>query len=260
VIDDWQVLDLLSTLVDKSLVVYEPDESGQGRYRLLETVRQYARERLMESVEVEAVRGRHRDHFLALAEEAKPKLRGPEQAQWLERLESEHDNLRAVLEWCLEDEEEGAGRNAVSSAEAGLRLSGALSVFWQTRGHVSEGRERSAAALSRRGTQGRTKARADALSGAGNLAHMQGDYASARSLFEEGLALQRELGDKSGIAMSYMNLGIVANDQGDYAAARSLYEESLALHRELGDKHGMAASLVNLGIVARQQGDTASAR
>jgi tetratricopeptide (TPR) repeat protein len=252
VIEDWQVLDLLSALVDKSLVVYEQGENGQGRYHLLETVRQYARDRLMESGGAgQTPRERHRDHFLALAEEAKPKLRGPEQGLWLERLESEHDNLRAALEWCLEDEE---------GVEAGLRLSGALSVFWQTRGHVSEGRAGSAAALSRLGTQERTKARADALSGAGILAHMQGDYAPARSLFEETLALQREIGDKSGIAVSFMNLGIVASDQGEYDSARSLYEESMALHQELGDKHGMAASLVNLGIVARQQGDTTSAR
>jgi non-specific serine/threonine protein kinase len=213
VIDDWQVLDLLSALVDKSLVVYEEDENGHGRYHLLETVRQYARARLMESGTEEAVRARHRDHFLALAEQAKPNLRGPEQARWLDTLEREHENLRATLEWCLEaEDEEGAQQNSVSPAEAGLRLSGALSVFWQTRGHVSEGRQRFAAALSRPGAtapaqqQQRTKARADALNGAGNLAAFQGDFASARSLFEEALAIHSELGDKRGSALSLMNL------------------------------------------------------
>jgi hypothetical protein len=123
-----QVLDLLAHLVDKNLVVYEEDEDGQGRYRLLETVRQYARDRLRESGAGEAGRTRHRDHFLALAEEAKASLSGPEQARWLDRLESEHENLRAALEWCIvNDDEEGAQRNGVSSA--GLRLSAATSRF-----------------------------------------------------------------------------------------------------------------------------------
>ena len=165
VLEAGQVPDLLIHLVDKNLVVYEETEDGQGRYRLLETVRQYARDQLMESGTGEAGRTRHRDHFLALAEEAKASLSGPEQARWLDTLESEHENLRAALEWCLDDEEEeGAQRNGVSSAQAGLRLAGALSGFWQTRGHLSEGRQRCAAALARPGTaaQERTKARAGA--------------------------------------------------------------------------------------------------
>ena len=249
-----QVPDLLVHLVDKNLVVYEEDENGQGRYRLLETVRQYARDQLMESGTREAGRTRHRDHFLALAEEAKPKLRGPEQALWLDRLESEHDNMRAALEWCLDDDEEGA--------EPGLRLSGALGSFWETRGHLSEGRQRCAAALSRpdAAAQERTEARAEALRGAGVLAQIQGDYASAQALFEEGLAIFREWGDKAGIALSLANLGLVAYNQGDYSSARSLLEESLALQREIGNKVGIANLLTNLGIVAHNQGNYSAAR
>src|SRR5205823_7140008 len=115
-----EVLDLLASLVEKSLVLYEERE-GEGRYRLLETVRQYARDRLLEAGEAAAVRGRHRDWFLALAEQAEPELRGPEQVVWLERLEREHDNLRAALAWS----------GAQGEGEAGLRLGGALKRFWE---------------------------------------------------------------------------------------------------------------------------------
>lgn len=246
-----QVLDLLSHLVDKNLAVYEEDENGQGRYRLLETVRQYARDRLMESGTGETGRGRHRDHFLALAEEAQTQLGGKEAGQWFNRLEDEHNNLRAALEWCL-DEEEGV--------EEGLRLTGALQRFWKTRGHLSEGRQWYAAALSRPGKQERTMARAVALNAAAVLAHGQGDYAATRTLLEESVTIKRLIGDKHGIALSLMNLGNVAMDQGDLASAHSLYEESLALHREVGDKHGIADSLGNLGYMASCQNDTASAR
>jgi tetratricopeptide (TPR) repeat protein len=252
-LEPGQVLDLLTRLVDKNLVVYEEDEHGQGRYRLLETVRQYARDRLRESGTREAGRTRHRDHFLALAEEAKPKLTGPEQALWLDRLESEHENLRAALEWCQEDEKQGA--------EGELRLSAALPWFWWTRGYLSEGREWLAAALSRPGTaQERTKARADALTGAAVLAWMQGDNAAARSLHEESLAIRKELGDKQGMAAAINNLGTVAVEQGDYASARAFFEESLALNRELGNRAREALNLNNLGSVAMEQGDYASAR
>lgn len=248
----FQVLNLLATLVDKNLVVYEEESNGQGRYRLLETVRQYARDRMQENEEAHTLRSCHRDHFLALVEEAKPNLQGPEQVQWLNRLETEHDNLRAALEWCLTDEEEGP--------QMGMRLAGALSMFWRTRGHLSEGRERSLAALARPGAQGRTKARAAALNGVGLLGWMQGDYSAARVSFEESLALQREIGDKRGTAASLNNLGLVANDQGDTGSARSLYEECLAIWGELGDKHGMAMSLGNLGPLDCRERNFAASR
>jgi predicted ATPase/class 3 adenylate cyclase/tetratricopeptide (TPR) repeat protein len=249
-IEDWEVLDLLTSLVDKSLVVAEASE-GTTRYRLLETVRQYAHDRLVASQENHAVRERHCDTFLALAEEVRPKLHGSEQARWLGVLEEEHDNLRQALTWCGEEVEGG---------EKGLRLGAALQMFWRTRGHVSEGRERLRAVLSHAGGQEPARARAEALSGAGGLAEMQGDYASARSLHQESLGIARELEDKSGIANSLSNLGNAAFYQGDYASARSLYEESLGIRRELGDKRGVAASLANLGNAALHQGDYASAR
>jgi tetratricopeptide (TPR) repeat protein len=250
-IEESEILDLLQALVEKSLVVYEEDENGQGRYRLMETVRQYARDRLEETEEGSPFRTQHRDYFLALAEEAEPLLTGPDQAQWLNRLETEHDNLRAALAWC---------ETKADRSEAGLRIAGALWRFWAVRGHFCEGREYLDRALGRAGTQERTAARTKALNGAGVLALSQGDYAWARAMHEESLAIRRELGDRQGVAASLNNLGNVAKDQGEYAAARALYEEALAAFRVLGHKQFMANALGNLGDVAWAQGDYAGAR
>jgi predicted ATPase/DNA-binding SARP family transcriptional activator len=249
-IEAWDVLDLLTALVDKSLVGYEEQE-GQARYHLLETIRQYARDRLVESDASEKWRLMHRDYFLNLAEAASRKLMGPEQGQWIQRLEVEHDNLRTVLDFCLD---------APDGVQTGLQLAGALQRFWMIHGHLSEGRERLSAMLARPEAQEHTQVRSKALNGLGSLAWMQGDYAAARSLYEECLTLNRELGDKQGIAVSLGNLGLIALEQSDYPAARSLQEESLAIKRDLGDKHGIASSLMNLGNVIGEQGDYAAAR
>jgi tetratricopeptide (TPR) repeat protein len=246
VLEDGQVLDLLSALVEKSLVVYEEDENGQGRYRLLETVRQYAWDRLGETEGGSPFRTQHQAFFVALAEEGEPQLSGPEQGVWLERLELEHDNLRAALEW--------------RGDESVLRLAGALWWFWFVRNHFSEGRAWLGSVLTATEALGRTAMRAKALNGAGGLAWSQGDYVSARTLQEEALAIQRELGDRQGIAYSLNGLGLVASSQGDYALARTLHEQSLAIQRELGDRRGIAYTLNNLGNIASSQGDYVSAR
>ena len=249
-IDTGEILEWLTSLADKSLVLAQT-QGETTRYRLLETVRQYARDRLVESGESPAVRSRHGNYFLMLAEEAAIKLKGPEQAQWLRVLEEEHDNLRQALTLYAEDVETG---------EEGLRLGAALQSFWWTRGYRSEGREHLCALLRHPKGQEPTKARADALNGAGALAWMQGDYFQARALQEESLAIRRELGEKKGIASSLNNLGLVACEQGDYIQSGVLHEESLAIRRELGDKSGIAASLHNLGNVACEQGEYARAR
>jgi predicted ATPase/class 3 adenylate cyclase len=286
VIEDWEVLEHLTSLVDKSLVAAE-SEGDRTRYRLLQTVRQYGRERLEKSGESAEVRGRHRDHFLGVVEAADPKLHGPDQSEWLEMLESEHDNLRQSLALCLEEPE---------GAEAGLRLGAALWRFWKVRGYLSEGRTHLGAVLAREMGQEQRKVRGRALNGAGVLAWGQGDFAVARALHEESLTIFRELGDrqgianslfrlgnaadspddrtalyvesltifrelgdKRGIALSLKNLGLTSS-QGDYAAARALHEESLTIFRELGDKRGIASSLCCLGNLASDQGDYAVAR
>ncbi|MGH2353956.1 MAG: ATP-binding protein, partial [Chloroflexota bacterium] len=258
---ELEVLDLLSRLVDKSLVV-AVDAGEAVRYRLLSTVRQYAQERLTASGAAEEVAKRHAAFFTALAETAETALNGPDQAAWLDRLAREHDNLRAALRW------------SAASGDTGLelRLAGALWKFWAVRGYLAEGRRWLDDALARTDSGVESTAaeavdgppatglRARANNAAGNLARAQRDYAAARACYEAALGLWRQLGDRRGIAMSLSSLGNLANDQGDYAAARPLYEASLALRRELGDQAGIALLLNNLGSLAYNQGDHAAAR
>jgi|KBSMisStaDraftv2_1062788.scaffolds.fasta_scaffold23818_1 non-specific serine/threonine protein kinase len=243
------VLDLLTSLSDKSLVIAE-QKDGYARYRLLETMRQYAQEKLVESRGGDTVQGRHRDYFLALAEEAEPKLMGSEQATWLQRLEEEHENLRAALDRSLDD----------AGSDAGLRLCGALQRFWTVRGHVSEGRDWCKRVLANWGGQEQTEERAKALSSAGRLAFYQCDFPEARALQEESLAIRRQMGNRGGISASLNNLGSVLYNEGDYVAAWAAHKESLEIKRELGDRWGMGASLNNLGNVDLIRGNLASAR
>ncbi len=247
-IEKNEVLHLLTQLADKSLVWVE-GEDGKVRYRLLETVRQYGRDRLRESEEPASVLGRHRDFFLAFAERAEPELRGPDQEVWLDRLEADHVNLRVALEWSVES----------GDVQVGLRLANALWRFWEVRGHWSEGRGWLEEVLKRSG-EASPALRAKALKAAGFLTRYLGDYAAAHSLLEESLAMYRELGDKRGMALSLNNLGVVAGDQGDYERAVAFYEESLALSRELGAKDTIAMVLNNLAIVASHQRDFVAAR
>jgi predicted ATPase/DNA-binding SARP family transcriptional activator len=243
-----EVLDLLTVLINKSLVIFTERDSG-GRYRLLEPVRQYAAEQLQAAGEMATVKNRHRDWFLAFAE--RTKTTGSDAASSLQRLETEHDNLRAALAWC---------RIEPQSADAGLRLVSALWRFWHLHGHFSEGRRLLAQALEVTGATERTAMRAKALNGAGSLAISQNDYASAQTLLEESLSIARELGDRSGLAAATGNLSNVFYRRGDYTAARMLNEESLQLYRELGDRVGVARTLNGLGNVATRLGDLKTAR
>jgi non-specific serine/threonine protein kinase len=259
-VDEWEILDLLSHLVDKSLVVFDDQgyaETADGtaaepRYRLSETIRQYGRDRLLESGEGALLRDRHRDFFLRLAEQADACLRGPESARWLHRLEQEHDNLRAALEWSR-GAPDGDGL-------VGLRLAGALARFWETRGYLREGRQHLSDALALPGADAPTEERATALAGAGMLATDQGAHEEAQALYEQSLAIRRARGDRRGVANTLNSQGLLAWNQGDYASAHALCEESLAMWREIGDKRGMAGCLNNLANAAAMQGDRAAAR
>jgi predicted ATPase/class 3 adenylate cyclase/Flp pilus assembly protein TadD len=243
-IQNGDVLDLLTRLVDKSLVMVE-EGPAEMRYRLLETVRQYARDRLLEAGEAATARDRHLACFLQLAETAERNLVGPEQAAWLNRLETEHDNMRAVLDWSVE-------------GETRLRLAGALHRFWLVRGHLTEGRARLEGALARGGGVS-DAVRAKALNGAGILAWAQGDFAAARSRFDESLLLRRKTNDPRGMAAALNNLGMLSSEQGDFVSARACYEESLGIYRELQDRTRVAMVLANLGGIAMDQGDCAAA-
>jgi predicted ATPase/DNA-binding SARP family transcriptional activator/DNA-binding NarL/FixJ family response regulator len=255
-IEGSDVLDLLGRLVDKSLVVAEAEAQGAVRYRMLEPIRQYARERLEESEEAEAIQRRHAEFFLALAEEAEPEVEGPQQAAWLERLEAEHDNLRAALSWSLERGEE---------AELGLRVAGALGQFWYLRGYFGEGRRWLEEALAK-ASPASTAARANALHRLSFLAYLQGDLDRAQEASEEGLKLEGveqfwNIADRRSAAAGLrLMLGIVASVRGDSERAIQLYEESLALSRKVGDKRGIADNLLLLGIEMRSWGNFEKAR
>ena len=257
-VEDFEVLDLLTALVDKSLVVAEPAGDGM-RYRLLETIRQYGMDRLGERGEVEAVRDGHLAWCVALAAEADQQGRGPNQAAWLSRLEAEHDNLRAGLSWGLPPEERPQGGR---SNEDGLCLAASLWRFWSSRGHLSEGRRWLGLARARAGVSGgeASVARATALAGAGYLAQNQGDFAEARTLSEESLTLFRQAGDQRGCGTALRVLAMVAHAQGDWAEARAFYEEGLTLSRQAGPQWAVAHTLCNLGKVALHLGDYAEAR
>ena len=248
-VEEWDVLDLVTTLADKSLLVAEQGQ-GRTRYRLLETMRHYSADRLVERGDEEAAKRRHGGFFLALAEEAVPQMRGPEQGVWLDRLEAEHDNMRAALAWA---------EAALDGAETGLRLATAMFRFWRSHGHLSEGRERLAAAVGHAGARDYPLARASALRVASSLAQVQGDLTAARALAEEALALFESTGNSRSGVGALLTLGNVALMQDDLAGARIYYERCLPLYRELGDHGGVAKALDNLGVVMKNQGDLAGA-
>jgi predicted ATPase/class 3 adenylate cyclase len=249
-VDPMDILDLLGRLVEKSLVFTDPT-AAEARFGLLETVREYARGRLVEADEGEATQRRHRDWYLALVDEASPTFfHGPEPVEWIRRLDREHDDLRSALEWCLDQPGEG---------RAGLRIAAGLWRYWEIRGHLTEGRgwlERMVDAVG----DDVSALRANALTGAGNLAFMQGDFHAASTFHEASLSLHRQIGDLQSVAYAANNLANTAVQLGDHLRARILYEETVALTRELGDVRGVAFGSINLADVATRQGDLEEAR
>jgi non-specific serine/threonine protein kinase len=240
------VVYVLIGLVEQSLVV--ADDHGD-RYRMLETVREYAHEKLVIGGDADAVRIRHRDFFLAFAANAEDHLAGPEQAAWLQRLENEHDNLRSALEHCL-----------ASASDAGRRLCGALHWFWIMRGYRAEGLDWCVRALGSGGGDGHTSERAMALHAAGILAYHLGDFPAARAYHEDSLSSARTLDDRTGIARATISLGNLRLRQGDVAAAKVLCEEGLAISRTLNDPRLTLQSLNGLGNVAAAMSELPKAR
>ncbi len=239
-------LDTLQALVDKSLLRHTDD-----RFWMLETIREYAGERLEDSGRAEELRRRHAEHFVALGEEAGPHMIGEGfrgGTEWLDRLERELDNLRAALDWL-----EASGENQLS-----LRLAAAVRHFWALKGHIVEGRRRLEKGL---GADARpTAARAKALNAASDLATGGGDVATARIRAEEGLALHRTLGDTWGTAYSLWLLGNAVGEEGDWSRAQQLFEESLRLFRDLRDETYTGAATRGLASTYRELGDLERAR
>jgi len=247
-IDKGDILNLLTCLVEKSLVLLDERE-GHDRYRLLETVRQYGQGGLAKAGEVDTLRNRHRDFFLKMAEGAEPKLLGADQAAWLTRLEKEHDNLRAALEWSKIDK---------GGAEAGLRLAGALHEFWHRRGYWNEGLGWTEATLAR-SDEAPSVYLPKALHGAARFMRRLGDYERAAPLCKKGLALCRELGDKKYGAWFLVHFGIVAMNESNFAQATELFQEAFILCRESQDKWWIWMGLNHLAEAALRQGNYAQA-
>jgi predicted ATPase len=277
----------VSSLLDKSLIRQEEGPNGEPRFVMLETVHEFAREKLRQSAEADEIRRVHAQFFLTLAEEAFPEFKGPDQLEWIERLEAEHDNMRAALSWASERKE----------VEVALRLGGALGWFWSVRGYQSEGRRWLEEALA---IDGRVppEERAMALAGVGWLALQQGDldrakeaceeglqllaneareeareamlnllsclgwvalereeHRQAQQLFEESLALSREMSDTWWLASSLSRMALVFHSLGHSDKATELYEQSMDLFREQGDKNSLAECLINLAMLVYSQGD-----
>jgi predicted ATPase/DNA-binding CsgD family transcriptional regulator len=242
-----EVLELLTHLVEKSLVMVAEQQGGEARYRLLETIWQYGWEKLDESGEAAPVRGRHAQHYLALAREAERELVGPDQLQWLSRLESEHDNLRVALQRSLRanDQEE----------HLSLGLAAALWSFWYTHGHLSEGRRWLQSAIAKE-SAATIPTRAKALNGVGYIALFQGDYEAAKTFLEQSLALYRGLEDKEGIASCLIYLGFVALlGERDLESVPALYEEASGLGEEFEDRRVVANLSLFSGLIAASQGE-----
>jgi predicted ATPase/class 3 adenylate cyclase len=236
-------LDTLQALLDKSLV-----RRRENRFWMLETIREFAMERLEESGEATEVRRRHAEHFLALAEQAQPHLRGSPR-EWLDRLQRDHDNLRTAFDWF----------EAEGESQLLLRLAGTMWRFWVMRGYPEEGRRRLEAALS--ADVRPTAARASALDGAAVLAmDLSGDPATARRWAEEALVLHRALGSPWGIAHSGFLLGGSANEEGDFTRALPFLEEAVRTFRDLGDEHYTALATMHLAWACEELGDLERAR
>jgi predicted ATPase/class 3 adenylate cyclase len=246
------VIDLLASLVEKSLVMVEQPD-GETRYRLLETISDYARERLIKRDDVAATAARHCNYFLGFAQTAKKNLAGRDQAQWMRRLEAELDNLRAAIALSLTD--------AIDDTLA-VKLQVALMRFWMLRGYSSEGRANARAILELPGVQKRGVARAHALYVAGVLAFNQSEHSEAGPLLAECLAIRRELGNPREIAATLSTLAVVHLAQGNLPAAQDCEEQALAIFRELGDAVGEGIGLLHLGEIAIQlhEGDKARER
>src|SRR5918996_1508647 len=236
------ILDALSRLVDKSLLLVE--QQDQPRYRFLEPIRQYARDKLDETGESNLIQDRHLNHYLRVAEEAEPYLFGARQQDWKNRLEWDHDNLRVALAWSLES----------NQFEAGLKMAGALAWFWHNKGHLSEGNlwlEKILAAGI--GNQG--KERAKALRASSILSTGTGDYIRARAFAESSIKLYREIGDNRSAGLVLADLGASLHWDGKEEEAIESLEESLRLLRATGERWGIAYALLWLGDTWFRMGD-----
>jgi predicted ATPase len=250
---EWEVLDRLAGLVEKSVVEIDAEaerRSGQPRFRMLETVRAFAGERLEAAGEEPGLGRRHRGHYTALAENALPELRGRGQSVWLTRLSEDDENLRRAVESALN----------VGDAETALALTGALGRYWDYRGRWTDGRNLLGRALALPTEGPATQNRARALNWIGNLSQYFGDYEASEGYHRESMEISRRNGDAWYEASSLNNLGTLASLRGEFASAREHHERSLALRRGVGDRWAEALSVYQLGAVSMREADYPGAR
>jgi predicted ATPase/class 3 adenylate cyclase len=250
-VERGEILDLLQQLIDKSLVSAEQTDAGSARYFVLESVWDYARDKLTAAGEAEQFRTRHLEYFVRFAEEAEEKLQGPEQAEWLEKLATEHGNLRLAAEWSAE---------SPGAIELGLRLASAVERYLEVRSYLTEGREHFAALLAHGAADVRPEVRAKALARAGRLAFCQDDDATARVLFTEAIEFYRTLGNEREAGVVRTLLGFVEWSDGNPVGAREHFEAAAALGRQLDDSRILATALSGLGTALSTDGDHAGAR
>jgi predicted ATPase/DNA-binding winged helix-turn-helix (wHTH) protein len=243
------VLDGLSSLVDKNLVQRSDRSQTEARFAMLETIREYAAERLTESGEQPATRRAHAAYCLVLAEEGNPELSSADRTIWLRQCDLEIDNLRIALDWLFQS----------ADIDWSFRLCVALFRFWDMREHLSEGRARLEAVIRLAGTE-RPRDRARVFHFLGALVTSLGDFVAAREYLQQALSLYEDLGDEPGIAASLNALAVSARDRGDYAQAQSFFERSLACWRMLSDRSAIARCLHNLSNVVKAKGDYPRAR
>ena len=243
------VLEAHGSLVDKSLIRRSDASDEEPRFRMLQVIREYGLERLAQAGELEASQDRLLAVVTERARQAEPELIGREAKRWLDLLETEHDNIRAALRWAL----------AAGQVEEGLLAAGRLWRFWHQRGHLGEGLSMTRELLACPQAQSPTAGRAKALNGAGGLAYWQNDFPTARGFYEEQLAVNEAIGDRSGLAEAHYNLAFLAAIPGEHEEAVRQYEAALALWREVGDEVGIGGVLLGLALVQFLRGDLAAA-
>lgn len=243
-----KALNTVTSLVDHSLLLQKDLPNGESRFRILEVVRDFALAKLSEAGEDAPVRKEHTAYYVLLAEEAEPFIQAAQSAEWLDRLEEEHDNIRAAMAWALEND-----------TPLAFRLAAAVRNFWILHSHLSEGYSWLKAALEA-DEEPPISLRFKLMNGLGLAARFRGDYETARHAYEKGYAAGIEAGDKKGTAIAGRGLGLVAMQQGDFEASRIYFESGLAISRELDDKFGIAITLSFLGDVCRTENEYAAAQ
>ena len=250
-LENWQILNLLSRLVDKSLVFKKEENGNKSRYHLLETVRQYAKDILIDSDQFVKVQMRHLEYYAIFAQTAAPFLEGIEQTNWLQTVDLESDNLRIALE--------SQGIEKLNT-DLEMRLTTALSRYWYVRGHLSEGRVYLERALQRPSTKNFNVARVKCLQAAGDLAFRQADYVTAINFYEESITISTTLQDHIGIADGLYGIGYSALRQGEYSRGRAYCEQSLASLRNEYHEKKIARTLTTLGIITRAMQEFSTSR